>query len=1457
MNFPSIFEFSTTNALFLESFQVPSFFENNFLLNNSYSSITNFFGDFFLTNFSNLNFLSNGFTFTSFFLDSFLVFNFIFDDFQFHNVFNFKNLLLNIDSSNFFPLTSYTDSTVLEFFDEFDLYTQSIVTYIDKIDEMSIFQNLENITSTYHYSVPNVKLAYPEPFIASPSFIHSDLWFTHIAVFQYWLWFIFIFIIVFFFLTFLCTVRWCNMRVRPRRETRGVSRSKCGDLITATVPVAWATSIIVNESTDAVDYYDGFGTTELVVGIRAYQWGWEYYYPKDIDLNYNIKPSYSAFIGNSLKYTKSSDTNLTANNLWKYYQNKSNDQVITPAHMLVIPTDNYKLLNFYNFNDLGSSSIQEINAFKKIRMFSKTYTSNLNHIPNNFSSKYKLLSNLYLNDLNFSDSYLYGLKRQHNFLSMSSILNNQATFMDLKSVNKIANFNYKNNIIKNTENDYSGLSYFKKANNSNFSTESSRLQYILKQLNTFNETRFNKLISYSNILSSINDKTKNKINYPIYKIFNSKLDKSNSLNNFSDLNLFNQFNDLSVMELSNEVKDYFFNKNIKYKTPNAFSSNNFLLASERFTRKFVKNSPSLLNLNYSLSSNTLNEYLINSNLNSGLNNLEISNLSNNEWINPNTSSKYTSSRFSLDYPYAPVISNNPFHSITNYDELKGTSSPRLFQSEGDLTSSPLFGIYWNFYWSNSNVEWRLYNDSVYNTINKSFYLPMFTFYYDYDFRNWQALEMLEDSYWESNYSIYNHDEYLTLAKDFYDYDYFDKFANFYNKFNRDEFAGDKTLFTPFFRDTLTTNDYYTNSLYLDDFISPANFLKSKDFFIFHTFNVLNDIEESYESLKFLNHFYNNNNKLFLNLNNSYFQPYSSFFVFDAFRSDYLGFSWFLDENNFNMSKLPYDLLSKINLENFESSVFNFDNSFNSNKLLRFNNSLNLRNTVKNSIVTYNSIQKVLKTRFDEGRSNTKLSDFANFYIKQPFISSPRIQYEKLLGKTKENFFKINFYKNSFQKYFNNFYDVNSSLNYYFFDFPFLLAMKSDSSRYFWFDWFAKWGVCEVQPSSSSRYAIYGMPYFSKNFEFNPDDSDSLNESETYLLRLSRARRSYLPNWVYTPYFYARNSSWYKNNIVFDILEQNNNKLVASFNLLNLMKWYWSDLYFINYHSYLFTPSNSGISSYMKLNWKPQNSIQSYYYSVSALVDILTKREYLYREFLSNNNKIINLPFYLTSNPSNPLINEVKASFLFTDPIVYNNEYSRDMYYNSLNFFNFTVVKSYLSTYSDFLNLSFITDYLFYYFFNNNSVNSLQANSELYKNQYRPMRKGITNMIRLHATGAIALPIEMRVQILASSKDVIHSWAIPSAGIKIDCVPGYSSHKVSIFLVSGIFWGQCMEICGRYHHWMPIIVYFMKRDLFFLWCTHFVFLNNSNSVWSINDRFYTDYTKTVSFDKYSWLSELNN
>jgi heme/copper-type cytochrome/quinol oxidase subunit 2 len=129
-------------------------------------------------------------------------------------------------------------------------------------------------------------------------------------------------------------------------------------------------------------------------------------------------------------------------------------------------------------------------------------------------------------------------------------------------------------------------------------------------------------------------------------------------------------------------------------------------------------------------------------------------------------------------------------------------------------------------------------------------------------------------------------------------------------------------------------------------------------------------------------------------------------------------------------------------------------------------------------------------------------------------------------------------------------------------------------------------------------------------------------------------------------------------------------------------------------------------------------------------------------------------------------------------------------------------------------------------------------------------------MRIQASNIIALPVELRIQLLASSRDIIHSWAIPSAGIKLDCVPGYSSHKILFFLLSGIYWGQCMEICGRYHHWMPIIVYFMKRDLFFLWCTHFVINNKSllNNNLLLSNNLLNN--RLVSFDKNSWIENNN-
>ena len=232
------------------------------------------------------------------------------------------------------------------------------------------------------------------------------------------------------------------------------------------------------------------------------------------------------------------------------------------------------------------------------------------------------------------------------------------------------------------------------------------------------------------------------------------------------------------------------------------------------------------------------------------------------------------------------------------------------------------------------------------------------------------------------------------------------------------------------------------------------------------------------------------------------------------------------------------------------------------------------------------------------------------------------------------------------------------------------------------------------------------------------------------------------------------------------------------------------MYYRDLNQSSLTYSFSGDNSYSKSTFRPQSSIQSYFINLNRLTDILSRREFLYREFFETSNNVVKLPQEFTANPQNPLINELKAAFLFTDPINYINDYSRQVTYSSLSYFKLIYLKEFINYTNSFLfnlplNTSLLTQYLLFYFLNNNS-NKIGYNEELYKNPNRPLRKGVSSMLRLHATGAIALPVEIRLQILASSRDVIHSWSVPSAGVKIDCVPGYTSHKIMVFLLTGIY-----------------------------------------------------------------------
>lgn len=89
-----------------------------------------------------------------------------------------------------------------------------------------------------------------------------------------------------------------------------------------------------------------------------------------------------------------------------------------------------------------------------------------------------------------------------------------------------------------------------------------------------------------------------------------------------------------------------------------------------------------------------------------------------------------------------------------------------------------------------------------------------------------------------------------------------------------------------------------------------------------------------------------------------------------------------------------------------------------------------------------------------------------------------------------------------------------------------------------------------------------------------------------------------------------------------------------------------------------------------------------------------------------------------------------------------------------------------------------------------------------------------NLIRLmNTSNHLIIPSIIPVQILISSKDVIHSWTIPSLGVKVDAIPGRINQCSIIIKRSRIIVGQCSEICGAGHSFIPIILESPSLSLF--------------------------------------------
>jgi cytochrome c oxidase subunit II len=109
-----------------------------------------------------------------------------------------------------------------------------------------------------------------------------------------------------------------------------------------------------------------------------------------------------------------------------------------------------------------------------------------------------------------------------------------------------------------------------------------------------------------------------------------------------------------------------------------------------------------------------------------------------------------------------------------------------------------------------------------------------------------------------------------------------------------------------------------------------------------------------------------------------------------------------------------------------------------------------------------------------------------------------------------------------------------------------------------------------------------------------------------------------------------------------------------------------------------------------------------------------------------------------------------------------------------------------------------------------TFDALMLNDEDAKKAGEPRLLGVDNRV--------VVPVGKTVRVIVTSADVIHSWTIPAFGSKIDAVPGKLNETWFRAEREGVFYGQCSELCGSRHAFMPIAVEVVSQEKFDQWIT---------------------------------------
>ena len=165
---------------------------------------------------------------------------------------------------------------------------------------------------------------------------------------------------------------------------------------------------------------------------------------------------------------------------------------------------------------------------------------------------------------------------------------------------------------------------------------------------------------------------------------------------------------------------------------------------------------------------------------------------------------------------------------------------------------------------------------------------------------------------------------------------------------------------------------------------------------------------------------------------------------------------------------------------------------------------------------------------------------------------------------------------------------------------------------------------------------------------------------------------------------------------------------------------------------------------------------------------------------------------LTQNELNQILNFKNLEIFFKDKLFCSSEFSDDLKYNQPSLWGNKII------------LENFGNAMFKY--------KVLKNNRIY-NENIPITLA-RRLLRTKRT--IVLPIYVNLSVITNSYDVVHSWFIPGLSLKFDCIPGRSTHHLLHIENIGFYYGQCAEICGRYHHHMPIRLCALPFEHFLVW-----------------------------------------